>query len=125
MLRDWTYRYLDRIASLDMNGAKKCILSITPPANKIYIYEAGEFWVHGTDEERASYTKKINDILTTECKERGFIYVDTYSAYVGLDGMLPQNCADAMKIHIDASCNQKLREILKNVGSVMIFTPAI
>lgn len=88
LLQSWVYNYLSRIWLMPTNGARIGIMSVVPPAT----FESAQsvHWpVSGTDEQRALYTKTINEILRKECEQQGWLYLDVYSEYADDKGMLP------------------------------------
>lgn len=96
--------YLDRVLTLDVNGARVGVLSITPPVTYTAVHafrqvNTYQFPPTGTDEERAEYTRVLNDLLRQGCQTRGLIFVDTYSEYVDDDGMLIAEQSDG-QVHI-------------------------
>lgn len=88
LLLDWVESYANHISVMPTNGARLGIMSVAPPAT-FESAQSLEWPVSGTDEERVIYTKKINELLQSECIKRNWIYLDVYSKYADEKGMLP------------------------------------
>jgi hypothetical protein len=112
LLRGWVDAYLVRAKTLDTNGARVAILSVTPPCTHDLAYNA-QFPVAGTDEERVTYHAAMNALLAQGCAERGLLYVDTYSAYKDENGMLIHALSDNCT-HIKE--NSRVLTILQMMG---------
>jgi len=109
LLRGLVKAYCDRIASLPLNGAKVCIVSVTPPSTRERA-ETIKWPVAGTDGERALYTRKINRYLKDACRERQWRFMDTHALYADPAGMLPADLSDG-KVHVRD--NKPIRALVK------------
>jgi len=112
ILSAWVDRYCDCLKSLQVNGAKICALSVMPPITSNQL-KATEWFLNGSDKERAKYTIAINDILRQACIRNGWLFIDIYSLYADADGMLPVNMSDGT-VHIGT--NWLVTDELKKMG---------
>jgi hypothetical protein len=106
LLQDWVDRYVKRIATLNMNGAKIGIMSVVPPTT-ITQADSKKWPVAGTDEERVIYTQTINSILKTTCIQKNWVYLVIYSLYADERGMLPID-QTAVAVHIKDNTHIKI-----------------
>jgi len=106
-------RYLDRVVSLDVHGARVGVLSATPPTTAARTAGNPDFPVAGTDAQRAAYTRQLNLRLQVGCSRRGLLYVDTHSQYQDENGMLDVALAD-WNVHIKDT--QRVEEVLRRMG---------
>jgi hypothetical protein len=107
LLRILVDRCLERLKTFNINGCRVGILSITPPTT--YARAMGEMEPGGTDAERAQYTRTINGLLAQGCRDRGLLFIDTYSRYVDENGMLILALSDG-GVHIKD--NSRVRALL-------------
>jgi len=112
VLSEWVGKYCYCLKSLPVNGAKICALSVMPPITEHQL-QAKEWFLNGSDSERAKYTVSINAILKGACIENGWIFIDIYSLYADADGMLPVNMSDGT-VHIGT--NWLVMDELKKLG---------
>lgn len=98
ILGEWAQLYAAAIADLDLNGAKRGIIGVIPPASEKLI-NAKAYPVRGSDEERVGYTRTLNRRLESECAVRQWPFVDVYGLYAGADGLLPPG-ATVRETHI-------------------------
>ena len=90
--------YLKRIVELPRFGATFGVMSVPPPSG--YERDLNETYpMLGTDEDRALYTKAINAFLLRGCLDLGLVFVDLYSAFVGVNGLLPPSLSDG-EVHL-------------------------
>jgi hypothetical protein len=59
-----------------------------------------EYPMLGSNEERITYIKYMNEKLKENCKKNNFIFFDVYDSYVGEDGFMKYELSDG-RIHID------------------------
>jgi hypothetical protein len=106
-------RYLDRVVSLDVHGARVGVLSATPPTTAARTAGNPDFPVAGTDAQRAAYTRQLNLRLQVGCSRRGLLYVDTHSQYQDANGMLDVALAD-WNVHIKDT--SRVEAVLRRMG---------
>ena len=111
-------QYFKTISNNCQQYKKIIICSITPPIRKKeYEDKHGpvthEFPFLGTDAERVSYTKKMNQLLHNYCIKHNFIWVDTYPLYARDDGTLKWELSDGI-CHIKNN-TYFLEQIMKNL----------
>jgi hypothetical protein len=92
-LRSLVTAYVERMATLDTNGAPVGLASVTPPTTRERATSA-RWPAAGTDAERVLYTRTINRFLAAECPPRGLLFIDTYADFSDADGMLRLDMAD-------------------------------
>jgi len=98
LLRSMVDAYIERAASLETNGARVALASITPPTTRARA-SSFRFPAAGTDEERVLYTRTLNALLSAGCPKRGLLFVDTYADFSDADGMLRLDLADR-NVHV-------------------------
>ena len=109
-------RYVAKLVSLRsvFPNARLAVMSVVPPAYRESCVDNKEVPFSGTDEERSSYTARLNELLKTACGLNGLEYLDSYSLYKDDKGMLP---IDMMRnTHIGNT--KKLNEHLVQLGWV-------
>lgn len=109
----------DYIGSLQKFGQtrtdlKLFVLSVVPPARAEHIAPLAGFPVIGTDQERASFTRTLNERLEQHCNDVGIGYIDIHTPYADEDGMLPRSLADVCSIHI--ADTRYVRRALETAG---------
>lgn len=95
------------------NKLKICIYNILPPARKTIYNNNPSFPFLGTDEERLTYIKYMNQQLNKVCLEKGYIFVNVYQQYSNSDDFLNANLSDG-GVHI-AEPNFLKQFIIKNM----------
>lgn len=100
LLHEWTSNYLDKVRSVPVFAPLEalCVLAITPPVTAAQAHNV-DFPVAGSDADRARYTAFANSMLAAGCAKRGLRFLDSYSRYVGDDGMMRPELADN-SVHI-------------------------
>lgn len=100
ILSKWAEDYVKKIVGLNIKN-KIFIMSVVPPSffEKANSSAGSGYPVAGTDEERAQYTKTLNEILKNMCEPRGVFFLDIYSKYADENGMLPPEKCDG-SVHI-------------------------
>lgn len=116
LLKKWVDRYLTQIALLNVNGAKKYIMSVVPPTKKDSADVDPYYPVAGTDEERSLYTATMNELYKQVSEEKGLEYFDIYVGYRDASGMLPLEKSDG-RVHI--TDKRYIRKLLKELGLVL------
>ena len=94
LLQRWIDRYIHRIKTLEVNGARIVIMSIVPPVSSEKLGFGGDEPLAGTDEERVLYTTIANRLLSQHCEEFGWMYLDVYSRYKNEHGMMEPSLSD-------------------------------
>jgi len=105
--------YLAAIESLELQGARRGVVSIIPP-NRTREDNATAILPTCSDEERAEYTACLNRLLEAGSAAHGFIYVDIYAAYKDADGMLPLALSQIGGSHV--ADITKARAVLISMG---------
>ncbi len=115
----WVDAYLAAIAIQKINGAHIAVMSVIPPTRE-GIYRKYNTMKHkhnptipwnGTDEERVTYTREMNNALINGCHKRGWIYLDVYSEFADARGLLTYSDGS---VHIGE--NVRVHELLKWEG---------
>lgn len=75
---------------------KYMVMNVVPPVRVSEATENPELPFIGSDEDRARYTRKINDLIS----KRFVNVLDIYSMYKDDDGMLPRKWSDGI-VHIN------------------------
>lgn len=103
--------YVDHIIQTQKKYHYNCfIMSIVPPAydgskpNKAYPFE-------GTDEERKSYTIKLNALLEKACIKNNFKFFNVYDLYKDENGMLNRALSDG---HVHIKDTTLVKDLLKS-----------
>ena len=87
ILPPWVDRYLDRLTTLPLHGARLVVFNVPPPTT--YEQACNKLLpAAGSDAERASYTRRLNHLLQTRCAQRQILYLNVYDYYATPDGML-------------------------------------
>lgn len=82
-------RYIEFI-DLNMVGKKEAwIYNVVPPSRSSYVQRKSQFPFVGTDEERLTYTKYMNEKL----RGSKYTFVDVYDKYADSEGFLNQELA--------------------------------
>lgn len=93
--------FIDKVFSIHQESA---IMSVVPPIrfyggdydSKI---EHKSFPFKGSDEDRARYTRAMNQRLQEKCKEKNFTFINVYEEYKDQDGFLMREYSDGA-VHI-------------------------
>lgn len=100
---DLISRYFGKVCTMHDDIA---LMSIVPPiqydVRKEEVDKDPSFAIYsitGSDEERARYTRKINEGLEKISKQLGILYLDVYNLYKDENGMLPIDISDG-NVHI-------------------------
>ena len=93
LLGSWIDRYLNRLATLDVRGARKAVLSLPPPTTLRHSYNK-DFPVAGTTRERVGYVREANRLLAAGCAAHGFVFVDIYAPFADPWGSLRRGKSD-------------------------------
>lgn len=103
-------RYLDALSAnkQQYNSLVTIVCSITPPTDQA---ENKDFPIYGTLSERIQVTRDINKLLNKRCKERGFLFLDSYPYYSSEDGDLREELSDG-SVHIAIEHNNPIRREL-------------
>lgn len=109
---DLVARYLDRVALLNSQGARRVVLSVTPPTTTQRAYNF-DVPVEGTDGERVHYTRRLNQLLAEGCHKRGLTFLDVYPEYADPNGMLLVPLADEC-VHIKDT--SRVRKVMQGMG---------
>lgn len=100
MTRDMAARYVEKALSLPLHGAPLAILGIVPPVPAGEVYYAGVILpVHGTNEERALYTRTLNGHVERACRLRGVPFIDVYTPHADEQGLLRREVSDG-NVHV-------------------------
>lgn len=75
------------------------IMSVVPPAMKDKAAENSDLPFLGEDSDRARYTRKMNELLVSNCDRLGIGFLDLYTLYKDEAGMLPFEKSDGI-VHI-------------------------
>jgi hypothetical protein len=113
-LQDLVNDYLDRVGTLEVNGARIGILSIPPPAPYARAIHP-QIAPTGTDGERVLYTRTINGMLSQGCAQRGYLFIDVYSLYADENGMLTTALSDGGVHILDTT---RVRNLLTDKGLI-------
>jgi hypothetical protein len=90
------------------------VMSIVPPMRYSVEKNNSEYPFIGTDEDRARYTRKMNELLIHACSLHGWLYLDLYHLYVDEHGFLPEELSDGT-VHIGNTerIRRYMQEIIK------------
>jgi hypothetical protein len=105
LLQQYADRYVERVRTLDVNGARAGIVSVPPPAafeRCWHIHSAPSDMnlpPQGTDAERVLYTMTLNRLIADGCSKSGLLFVDIFSRYSDENGMLITALSDG-SVHI-------------------------
>jgi hypothetical protein len=119
ILTNLVKNYINSIKKNIIKSKKIIITAIIPPTRR-YDYESihgpiqHEFPFLGTDEERVTYTKLINDELKLMCMHNGFYFFDPYNIYKNPDGTLNHVYSDTL-VHIGFGKNSDLLQSFMNL----------
>ena len=103
------------IKNIEKTPCLMYIMSIVPPIDKDKVIENKDFPFIGTNQERANFTLKINQLLKKKCAEHNIKYFDIHSDYVDENGMLKFELSDK-NVHIRDS--SLVYEKMKNIGII-------
>ena len=106
--------YIERAATLEVNGARVAISSITPPTTRERCSDL-RFPAGGTDEERVVYTRKLNALLAAGCPPRGLLFIDTFDKYADENGMIRLELSDG-GVHVKIT--DSTRDVLRDMGLI-------
>jgi len=114
---------VDRIAknyleAVDLNAQVNpniWLFNVVPPPHKAKAQENQSMPYVGTDEERLSYVKRINQRL----KESKYVFIDIYDQYCDKDGfMIPEKSDNCVHIFDKVPLQNWLEKKLKEVGKL-------
>lgn len=93
--------YFAAITNNIINYSKIVVCSITPSIRRVEyesVYGAvtHAFPFLGTDEERVTYTRLMNSLISKKCTEFGYIYLDVFEEYSRDDGTLKSELSDGI-----------------------------
>jgi len=100
--------YIDALQEERTAGVRFWIVSVTPPADASRLKHFKSFIPTGSDEQRARITRLLNETIRALAAERGFSYLDVYSAYADKEGMLPIDSSDGLTHIGDTSAVARL-----------------
>ena len=123
-----TENYLSAVKSIIKKYKAIIICSVTPPLSVVrydMIHNNSKtinFPFNGTDEERVTYYRLINNSLEKKCKEYGFHFLFFSPHYEQEDGMLDLYKSDR-NVHISQDkagyIHKMLEDYLKEIGYVV------
>jgi len=79
--------YFKTIIALRNKYINIIIMSVPPPAHNTIII-THEFPFRGSDNERSGYTKKMNELIESNCKKNDICFLNIYNDYKDEKGML-------------------------------------
>lgn len=98
-------KYFEKIKESVSNykNIQCCIYNIPPPIQKHTTIEFSKLPFLGTDEERKTYVKYMNNILKKKCQELKFIFINIYDDYCDENGYINKQYNDKTHsgVHID------------------------
>ena len=107
LLGSMAERYATNLAALP-TAARRGVLSVPPPAPYARAWDMrfppGQLNVPpaGTDAERVQYARTLNAHLAQACVTRGLIFVDIFTPYATVDGLLEFALSDGC-VHINVT----------------------
>lgn len=84
------------------------LCSVPPPVSRDDCRDASVRF-HGTDEQRAEYTRMLNEALSRRARDRAWVFLDIGAVYADEEGMLPESLSDG-SVHVGKP--QAARELL-------------
>lgn len=122
LLQEWIDSYIYTIETLNLSDARRGIMSVVPPprlSDSAINNKNLPFPGAGTNEERAIYAKKINEILIKKCEEKNWLYLDIYSLYVDDEGLLKKEKTLKDGLHIDNQ-NKEVHSLMLQQGLIKL-----
>ena len=97
---------------------KIVVCSITPSIRRseyerVHGVVTHSFPFMGTDDERVTYTKLMNSLISEKCREMGYIFLDVFGEYSRDDGTLKSELSDGIcHISDNSFVLAKLKQLL-------------
>jgi hypothetical protein len=124
IISELAINYINTIKNNVKEYRRIIIGSITPPVDLIvhenlYGVMSDDFPypILGSNEERVTWTKLLNDILKEECIKNNFIFMDTYSKYADDKGTLLFDLSYSVHITNNAFIIEELSRVLESIDN--------
>ena len=116
LLRGWVIKYLERIVTLPLNGARLVVMGLVPPIAEGEVYYGGAILpVAGSNAERVEYTLAMNQILAEECAARELPFLEMYDNHHDERGLISPEYSDG-NVHVIKT--QHVRAGLQRLGVI-------
>ena len=94
-------------------GVRMVVYNVVPPCSRANSPEDPVNPYAGSDEDRKTYALYFNDALKWNCNELGWLFLDVYDKYAGLDGFLSKDYSDG---HVHITDPRFIKEFLDYHG---------